>query len=129
MVQVDTDAAHARGAVVADQLLALQAPLVDCYSSCGLDAGSARDSMARIIAALGLPDTARKAHVPRAGDDEGEGFDDEHKPAVLRVVGGHRSEEHTSELQSLMRSSYAVFCLKKKTPRQKEHYRSTEQAI
>src|SRR3546814_9184344 len=30
------------------------------------------------------------------------------------VVG--RSEEHTSELQSLMRISYAVFCLKKKTP-------------
>src|SRR3546814_9739887 len=28
----------------------------------------------------------------------------------------HRSEEHTSELQSLMRISYAVFCLKKKTP-------------
>src|SRR3546814_4466402 len=29
---------------------------------------------------------------------------------------GQRSEEHTSELQSLMRSSYAVFCLKKKKP-------------
>src|SRR3546814_1079600 len=29
---------------------------------------------------------------------------------------GSRSEEHTSELQSLMRISYAVFCLKKKTP-------------
>src|SRR3546814_2855417 len=28
--------------------------------------------------------------------------------------GAHRSEEHTSELQSLMRTSYAVFCLKKK---------------
>src|SRR3546814_9850567 len=28
-----------------------------------------------------------------------------------------RSEEHTSELQSLMRHSYAVFCLKKKKPR------------
>src|SRR3546814_8052080 len=28
---------------------------------------------------------------------------------------GQRSEEHTSELQSLMRISYAVFCLKKKT--------------
>src|SRR3546814_10857314 len=28
--------------------------------------------------------------------------------------GGARSEEHTSELQSLMRNSYAVFCLKKK---------------
>src|SRR3546814_3147043 len=30
--------------------------------------------------------------------------------------GGGRSEEHTSELQSLMRISYAVFCLKKKKP-------------
>src|SRR3546814_1319460 len=30
-------------------------------------------------------------------------------------VGSQRSEEHTSELQSLMRISYAVFCLKKKT--------------
>src|SRR3546814_6995139 len=30
------------------------------------------------------------------------------------VVGYGRSEEHTSELQSLMRTSYAVFCLKKK---------------
>src|SRR3546814_1262375 len=29
-------------------------------------------------------------------------------------AAGHRSEEHTSELQSLMRISYAVFCLKKK---------------
>src|SRR3546814_5801825 len=30
------------------------------------------------------------------------------------ILDGNRSEEHTSELQSLMRSSYAVFCLKKK---------------
>src|SRR3546814_5812479 len=33
--------------------------------------------------------------------------------------GPARSEEHTSELQSLMRNSYAVFCLKKKQQRQK----------
>src|SRR3546814_6767952 len=33
---------------------------------------------------------------------------------ALRAVDGERSEEHTSELQSLMRISYAVFCLKKK---------------
>src|SRR3546814_7419318 len=32
---------------------------------------------------------------------------------VLAVAWGIRSEEHTSELQSLMRISYAVFCLKK----------------
>src|SRR3546814_3887441 len=34
-------------------------------------------------------------------------------PSTVR--DSHRSEEHTSELQSLMRISYAVFCLKKKT--------------
>src|SRR3546814_7045034 len=34
------------------------------------------------------------------------------------AIESHRSEEHTSELQSLMRSSYAVFCLKKKTTKQ-----------
>src|SRR3546814_1470681 len=39
--------------------------------------------------------------------------------ALALLAGGdgglYRSEEHTSELQSLMRISYAVFCLKKKT--------------
>src|SRR3546814_2920301 len=35
-----------------------------------------------------------------------------------------RSEEHTSELQSLMRTSYAVFCLKKKTKNTITHNRS-----
>src|SRR3546814_5679240 len=39
-----------------------------------------------------------------------------------------RSEEHTSELQSLMRISYAVFCLKKKNSRQQHsrHYCSSD---
>src|SRR3546814_3498386 len=39
------------------------------------------------------------------------------KDRHLRIAGSCllRSEEHTSELQSLMRISYAVFCLKKKT--------------
>src|SRR3546814_5154797 len=62
----------------------------------------------------------------------GEGAADHHRrnagagqhPAILsldegvglrvRIDGAARSEEHTSELQSLMRISYAVFCLKKK---------------
>src|SRR3546814_3110038 len=34
--------------------------------------------------------------------------------AEITLIGDGRSEEHTSELQSLMRISYAVFCLKKK---------------
>src|SRR3546814_4204723 len=52
-----------------------------------------------------------------------------HEPAPgLNVLLGYngrgvalatRSEEHTSELQSLMRISYAVFCLKKKTNKQR----------
>src|SRR3546814_1017495 len=45
------------------------------------------------------------------------GMTDEAKQTVqckVRVTDGKRSEEHTSELQSLMRISYAVFCLKKK---------------
>src|SRR3546814_4950896 len=33
---------------------------------------------------------------------------------LVDEIGAFRSEEHTSELQSLMRISYAVFCLKKK---------------
>src|SRR3546814_2106249 len=39
-----------------------------------------------------------------------------------------RSEEHTSELQSLMRISYAVFCLKKKNKKQKQR-RYTDKKI
>src|SRR3546814_10250382 len=46
-------------------------------------------------------------------------------PAAARA--NRRSEEHTSELQSLMRNSYAVFCLKKKKGVPKPHsQRSTE---
>src|SRR3546814_10150910 len=44
---------------------------------------------------------------------------------LLRLVDqppALRSEEHTSELQSLMRSSYAVFCLKNKNPTNDNNY-------
>src|SRR3546814_1258334 len=44
----------------------------------------------------------RRSRIPRSGSD------------VHEVDRDYRSEEHTSELQSLMRISYAVFCLKKK---------------
>src|SRR3546814_5120345 len=48
----------------------------------------------------------------------------------LNVKGGNansRSEEHTSELQSLMRISYAVFCLKKKTQRRPNEHEQTHE--
>src|SRR3546814_7072421 len=46
----------------------------------------------------------------------------------VAAVDEHRSEEHTSELQSLMRISYAVFCLKKKThkPQTAKHIMITQ---
>src|SRR3546814_5406290 len=53
-------------------------------------------------------------------------------PELQGVMGGYyaraeglpRSEEHTSELQSLMRISYAVFCLKKKKTKQYPQFRN-----
>src|SRR3546814_1824796 len=55
-------------------------------------------------------DGRRLAHILFAGHPAG----DRHWQSRRRCEGGMRSEEHTSELQSLMRISYAVFCLKKK---------------
>src|SRR3546814_4112548 len=48
-----------------------------------------------------------------AGDDQTERLSTARSPS-LGLASAPRSEEHTSELQSLMRISYAVFCLKKK---------------
>src|SRR3546814_8862062 len=54
---------------------------------------------------------------------QGGAFSPGHKPTrsirAAQIVIEPRSEEHTSELQSLMRISYAVFCLKKKKDKYK----------
>src|SRR3546814_10249008 len=74
----------------------------------------ARARWRTIRAAGGVADAAhRLAHAAEAGlAGKGTGLAE---PAdVGHHQAGVRSEEHTSELQSLMRSSYAVFCLKKK---------------
>src|SRR3546814_6337420 len=44
-----------------------------------------------------------------------------HREGLYAEVLHHRSEEHTSELQSLMRISYAVFCLKKKNKKRQSN--------
>src|SRR3546814_2419104 len=79
----------------------------------------------RVVEALGMGDAAPRRHpVDLAGADDL--LDAEAvamgKLSVEEIADGRqpdmrmgRSEEHTSELQSLMRISYAVFCLKKKT--------------
>src|SRR3546814_5037307 len=67
------------------------------------------DGGVRITAALEPTETASAPHSATAPATELEAAD-----RVADVLDHHRSEEHTSELQSLMRISYAVFCLKKK---------------
>src|SRR3546814_1925933 len=58
----------------------------------------------------GLIRRVRAAVVGQVGDEPVHGIE---PGAVADVAAAVRSEEHTSELQSLMRISYAVFCLKK----------------
>src|SRR3546814_8041100 len=66
-----------------------------------------------LTAKFGAAETAAPSLVQRLGP---KGVDPLHHNAnvLVRDASGNRSEEHTSELQSLMRISYAVFCLKKK---------------
>src|SRR3546814_10883625 len=79
------------------------------------DRRAVRDLVYATIRLLGeRPESGRQAIVALARAD----------PAVAAMIDGSphapppRSEEHTSELQSLMRISYAVFCLKKKKNKQ-----------
>src|SRR3546814_1402197 len=64
--------------------------------------------------------------------DPREQVDDRCDLAIDKVAGVHgaflRSEEHTSELQSLMRTSYAVFRLKNKTKNIKTIYTQTQRS-
>src|SRR3546814_3035878 len=59
-------------------------------------------------------DALRRAGCERVFTEKASGARDD-RPELARILEDvlRRSEEHTSELQSLMRSSYAVFCLKK----------------
>src|SRR3546814_5070880 len=84
---------------------------------------SAIDGAGVCAQAAGQPGAARQLHRERAGEPrqivEG-ALEGQCRAVVLERKG--RSEEHTSELQSLMRISYAVFCLKKKKPRTTKLY-------
>src|SRR3546814_7964166 len=61
-----------------------------------------------------LPSEDPFPHLARGQDRRRRGDGRDFGRRCDRTRGGGRSEEHTSELQSLMRISYAVFCLKKK---------------
>src|SRR3546814_2372733 len=76
----------------------------------------AEDRWQDALAAHAVDETTRHQHVDQGRVRHREHGDDaehaEREPG--RAGSDDRSEEHTSELQSLMRNSYAVFCLKKK---------------
>src|SRR3546814_4523857 len=84
-----------------------------CSSDLHLVYGSlhkGRSGRDRLFALIQTPIRGRPSHVDHAAHA---------RISPVRCASGPRrglrSEEHTSELQSLMRISYAVFCLKKKT--------------
>src|SRR3546814_6588281 len=82
-------------------------PYTTLFRSLYLASGSPRRR--ELLAQIGVSFTAVSADIDETP------LDDETPSAyVERLARGKRSEEHTSELQSLMRISYAVFCLKKK---------------
>src|SRR3546814_7617048 len=68
---------------------------------------------ATVVAARVAADTGKKGVIGLIAGMGAKRLIMRHPVGALFVTG--RSEEHTSELQSLMRISYAVFCLKKKT--------------
>src|SRR3546814_2308588 len=87
------------------------------YKLTGADIGEAMkvaDELGYNKCMLGEHFIVPQSHIELSGDHY---F---HTTVALGYIGGQtkqmklRSEEHTSELQSLMRTSYAVFCLKKK---------------
>src|SRR3546814_10800231 len=71
----------------------------------------ALDETDRLVSLLAV-DFPMEARVTWAGSPNILRPNDNFKPCLNRLAS--RSEEHTSELQSLMRNSYAVFCFKKK---------------
>src|SRR3546814_5326708 len=78
-----------------------------------VDAQRARNGERRIA------DRLLVAHADEAG------LHDRRADGQVKVACSGRSEEHTSELQSLMRISYAVFCLKKKKNKIQSHKKGT----
>src|SRR3546814_5912237 len=97
---------------------------LECYRS---RPDQLHDAPCPILVRRYSPETHRARDVVPATGTRGS------RPPFVRIVAlgtqpSQRSEEHTSELQSLMRISYAVFCLKKtKQPKQINTYKTKTQ--
>src|SRR3546814_4448729 len=91
------------------------------YPAPGSPALAAR--VAELLTTAGIPvrEDARRGYDHGMYAPLAPAWPDADIPVVQLSIKHGRSEEHTSELQSLMRISYAVFCLKKKTMIQSNH--------
>src|SRR3546814_1605710 len=91
------------------------------YFRRGQDVRHHTELLRRQLALLTYPAEEAEARIRTISDSLRRQADElsrssDHATVQLQELVAARSEEHTSELQSLMRISYAVFCLKKKTP-------------
>src|SRR3546814_974707 len=90
----------------------------------GNAAGQPDEDQARhVFRLVAKEDDRERKHQHRPDDPVLDQRDRQH-PLVFEYA--RRSEEHTSELQSLMRISYAVFCLKKKKKQNKKNTLTTQ---
>src|SRR3546814_8181449 len=105
-------------------------PYTTLFRSCRLHGGF--DCADHLIGAdeIGAVDrqeiiSRKRVQIGMRGELRRAGIVHEHVDGAARI----RSEEHTSELQSLMRNSYAAFCLKKKCKkkRQQSQHKQTQQ--
>src|SRR3546814_2187001 len=103
----DLDAGHDDGAYLARSKPGRSADPVRNAPPIGKTVPQARQTIAELLPCATAQEAKRQK--PQRGDRR-------YRQAPGKAITSHRSEEHTSELQSLMRSSYAVFCLKKKKP-------------
>ncbi|MCC8364058.1 DUF1631 domain-containing protein [Lysobacter sp. A6] len=99
LIAVDGLSAQARGAMVADRLIALQPAISECLVACGQDEHGASDWLAGLVRALAQPDlprSLRKLPPPVVADDDSD-------PGQLRVVGGHAGLDFEPEVAERMR--------------------------
>src|SRR3546814_6075649 len=93
----------------------------DWLTSAGRPGGKQRAQRDRVISCGCTIDCDAPLDQALADPHVGRAIDRHHAFDHILIEKQCRSEEHTSELQSLMRTSYAVFCMKKKKTTAKSH--------
>src|SRR3546814_4945096 len=107
---------EAPASLLAGENITVEAGLLQHALACGIEQFDLRDLCARAaaIACVEAEPAVTVLQRPVQYRRRATADDDRHRELHDEIEAGMRSEEHTSELQSLMRISYAVFCLKKK---------------